>query len=378
MEQGTQVLVAGDGPAGGALALALARRGVAVALAGPGRHHGPRPLALSRAAVRLLARLDVWAPAAATPLQAVRLAAGGWSSRIGEGAPLGAVVRADTLAGLLDAALERAGVERLRAPVRRLRRGPDGVEAEVGGARVRARLVVGADGADSTVRALAGIGTREADYGQSALVTLLAPRRPHDGVVEERFTPRGPLVLLPCGEALGLVWLLPREAARNLAGSDPAALAAALAAAAGEPPGRPLAPAQAVPLRLVRARTLVHHRLALAGGAACTLHPLGAQGLNLGLRDVAALAPLVAEAVATGGDPGGWPVLEAYARARREDHRRTAAFTDLAARALAGGSPLRPLAARLAALLGWVPPLRRAVLAHGGGEAAYQPDPEAV
>lgn len=200
------------------------------------------------------------------------------------------------------------------------------------GGEVEARLLVLADGGANVMR-VPGLAFEEKDYGQVAIVGPVATDRPHDGRAWERFTPRGPMALLPVGDRYALVWTAPpAEGARLLALGD-AAFAAELQARFGDRAGRfrSLGARASFPLRLRVLNTPIARRVAVIGNAAQALHPIAGQGLNLGLRDAAQLADLVAAAA----DPGAAGVLADYRDARRRDAVRGALFTDLLVSAFA-------------------------------------------
>jgi 2-octaprenyl-6-methoxyphenol hydroxylase len=211
--------------------------------------------------------------------------------------------------------------------------------------RVAARLVVAADGTRSGVRAALGIEAAEHDYGQALFVARVRASRAPDGTAWERFGAHGPTALLPRGDGCyGVVHGVARKDADAVAALDDAAWLARLQRAFGWRAGAFLSsgPRSAHPaLRLVAGRCIAP-RAVLVGNAAQTLHPVGAQGFNLGLRDALTLAELV-EADA-GGDPGADALLRGYALRRAPDRERTLAFSDGLARVTAGDAPLlRPL-----------------------------------
>ncbi|MGN6113434.1 MAG: 2-octaprenyl-6-methoxyphenyl hydroxylase [Luteimonas sp.] len=218
--------------------------------------------------------------------------------------------------------------------------------ADAGGERrVAARLVVAADGTRSGVRAALGIDTSEHDYGQSLFVARIRASRAPDGTAWERFGAHGPTALLPRGDGhYGVVHGVAREDADAVAALDDAAWLARLQRAFGWRAGEFLSsgPRSAHPaLRLVAARCTAP-RAVLVGNAAQTLHPVGAQGFNLGLRDALTLAELVG--ACADGDPGADALLRDYALRRAPDRDRTLAFSDGLARVTAGDAPLlRPL-----------------------------------
>jgi 2-octaprenyl-6-methoxyphenol hydroxylase len=199
------------------------------------------------------------------------------------------------------------------------------------GARHVARLLVAADGARSRLRSLAGITTVGWSYGQSGIVATVAHERPHGGRAEEHFLPGGPFAILPmAGNRASLVWTEPTATAERLVKGDRLLLEAELERRFGHKLGAlELVDApRAFPLSVAMARHFVRPRLALVGDAAHTVHPIAGQGLNLGYRDVAALAETLVEAHRLGLDIGTATVLERYQAWRRYDTFEMAAVTD--------------------------------------------------
>jgi 2-octaprenyl-6-methoxyphenol hydroxylase len=199
------------------------------------------------------------------------------------------------------------------------------------GAAVKASLLIAADGKESRVRKAAGIETQGWSYDQMGIVTTVRHELPHGGRAEEHFRPAGPFAILPLTEnRSSLVWTERSEDARRIMALDDHAFTRELTARFGSHLGRvePIGPRHAYTLALFLAASFVGKRLALIGDAAHVIHPIAGLGLNLGLRDAAALVECVADAVALGLDPGGDGVLEAYARWRRFDTMMTAAVTD--------------------------------------------------
>jgi 2-octaprenyl-6-methoxyphenol hydroxylase len=196
---------------------------------------------------------------------------------------------------------------------------------------VRTRLVVAADGAKSAVRELLGIGAQTRDYEQSAIVSAVRPRHAHAGVAYERFLPTGPLAVLPKpddadGHACSLVWTVPTADVEGLTALSDAEFLARAQEMFGERLGafRALGRRQWFPLSRVLGDSLRQPRTVFIGNAAQSLHPVAAQGFNLGLRDVATLAELLEGAP----DPGADAVLAEYEARRTEDRRRVSDFTD--------------------------------------------------
>lgn len=193
------------------------------------------------------------------------------------------------------------------------------------------RLLVAADGARSRLRDLAGIPVYGWSYGQSGIVTTVAHERDHRGRAEQHFLPAGPFAILPLtGRRSSIVWVEEEAAARRIVELPDELFLAELERRFGLRLGELslVGPRRLYPLSLFIARRFVGERLALVGDAAHVIHPLAGQGLNMGLRDVAALAESVADAARLGLDIGGAPVLERYQRWRRFDTMTMGLATD--------------------------------------------------
>lgn len=256
-------------------------------------------------------------------------------SALGYNLPLRAIGAA------LSAAMAQEGNLELRQPARVVSLDEQGDAVRLGlddGSTVRARLVAAADGAQSSIRTLLGIAAEQRDYRQHAIVSAVRLSRPHQGVAYERFTPDGPMALIPKpDDAASLVWTVPSDQADTMIGwSDDQYLAAAQAVFGGRL-GRftALGARRAWPLSRVVSEAVVAPRCVLIGNAAQSLHPVAAQGFNLGLRDVAHLA----ERIATAADPGAPALLADYASRRRTDRERVTGFTDLLVRAFSNRAP---------------------------------------
>jgi 2-octaprenyl-6-methoxyphenol hydroxylase len=195
------------------------------------------------------------------------------------------------------------------------------------GQALRARLAVAADGAHSAVRRDAGIGATEADYGQVAVVANVATDTPHDGTAFERFTAAGPLALVPLRDgSYTVIWARTPQAATATLAAGEAQFLSLLQQHFGWRAGKFMRAGRRAgyPLKLTRADAAVAQRTVLIGNAAQSLHPVAGQGFNLALRDVAALAELLA----ADGDPGADAVLATFARGREDDRRGVTRFTD--------------------------------------------------
>jgi 2-octaprenyl-6-methoxyphenol hydroxylase len=191
-----------------------------------------------------------------------------------------------------------------------------------------ARLLVAADGANSTIRQALGIEASRWDYEQTAIITNVATRKFHDHVAYERFTATGPIAVLPLADGrCTVVWTLAPEAAQATMQLEDATFLARLQERFGFRLGRftRVGRRHAYPLALTRAEERVGRRVVIIGNAAQGLHPIAGQGFNLGLRDVATLAEVIADSPATLGEE---PMLERYDEWRRTDRRGVIAFTD--------------------------------------------------
>lgn len=341
-------IVVGGGVVGATMALALARDGLQVALVEarePPRWQADAPdlrvYALAPDNAALLDGLGVWrgvCAARAQPYRAMRV----WDAAGGDGIAfeadafgrreLGWIVENDLLVDRLWAALPLAGV-RLHGSARVESLAQDESSATLalaGGERLRARLVIAADGAHSALRAMAGIETADHDYGQRGVVAFVDTECPHESTCWQRFLPTGPIALLPFGDTDGrigtnghrgsIVWTLPTDEAVRLVAADDASFLREFEAAFGGRLGRARSASRRVafPLHRRLARSAVAGRVVLVGDAAHVVHPLAGQGVNLGLRDVASLR----KALAAGG--AGAEVTPArlarWARERRSEN----------------------------------------------------------
>lgn len=348
--------IVGGGLIGGSLAAALADTGLKVALieaVAPASAKQPsydeRVIALSWGSRRILGAIGLWGDfeADAAPIHRIHVSDRGHPgcsrldrAELGVDA-LGYVAPARALGAALRKALAAsASVEQFcpaRLVAHRVHGG--GVDLEIdgpGGARrLRSRLLVAADGGESAIRRELGVETLERSYRQDALITTVTADRPQPGVAFERFTETGPLALLPMTEGrYSVVWTCREDETPGILTLSDGDFLARLQGRFGYRLGRLARPAprRAYPLRLVLARQSVWPRLVLIGNAAHTLHPVAGQGFNLGLRDVAALAEVLAQSAAAQGDPGSPAVLEGYTRWRGRDQRELAMLTDALAR----------------------------------------------
>ena len=229
------------------------------------------------------------------------------------------------------------------------------VEGESGSKKeVTASLVVAADGVRSRVREFVGLETSSWDYGQTAVIANVSTTHPHDNAAFERFTESGPLALLPMsGGRCSLVWTLAPDQATEVMSLEDQEFLDALQDAFGYRLGRICQTGRRVayPLSLTRALDQSVGRVLLIGNASHGIHPVGGQGFNLGLRDVAALAELIASSCTDGLAPGGKTLIDNYIEWRKPDHNNVMVFTDSLIRVFS--NPLAPVkAARALGLIG--------------------------
>jgi 2-octaprenyl-3-methyl-6-methoxy-1,4-benzoquinol hydroxylase len=335
------VVVVGAGVVGAAGALALAQLGLEVALVEatepPRWRNDQRDLRVYAFApdnAALLDRLGAWRSVAEARVQPyrrmrVRDAAGGGELTFDADAfgrrELGWIVEHALLVDRLWARLRDAGVRVLcPARVAAMAQDDDGVRLQFDdGSRLAARLLVAADGADSSMRALANVGAPRRDYHQRGLVAYVATERAHEATAWQRFLPGGPLAFLPCTDGLSsIVWSVPDAEAARLLALDDATFGAELTRAFDARLGQArLASARAAfPLRRQLVDDYVVGRVLFVGDAAHVVHPLAGQGVNLGLRDIAALRDVVAQALRHRGDWSTSARLARWSRTRRSEN----------------------------------------------------------
>lgn len=245
------------------------------------------------------------------------------------------------------------------------------------GRELRAPLVVGAEGRTSPVRQAAGIGVVGWGYGQSGVVVTVALEHDHQGVAHEYFLPGGPFAILPLtGQRASLVWTEKTAQAEALRGARPEVLQAHLQRRFGEFLGTPRVegPTFVYPLSLALAERLSAPRIALLGDAAHGVHPIAGQGLNLGLKDVGALAQVLVEGLRIGEDIGSEAVLERYAAWRRFDNTMLSAGMDLFVHLFSNDiAPLRLARGLGLAVVNRIGPARRFFMREAGGAVGDLP-----
>jgi len=346
------VLIAGAGIAGLTLAVALARAlkpNFALAVCDAALARPPardeRVSAIAAGGRQLLQALGIWEEIAgeAAPIRAMEITDSHLEDAVRPAflhfdaapdgdAPLAHMVEHRPLVAALRAAAAKADIRLIASEVE----GFAAEDAALGvrladGSAPQARLLVAADGAQSKTRKAAGIRSMSWGYGQSGIVATIGHERDHEGRAEQHFLPAGSFAILPLsGRRSSIVWTETSEEAARVVALSPDEFKEELLRRFGLALGEieVLSPPRAYPLSFAIARRFVGERLALVGDAAHVVHPLAGQGLNLGLRDVAALAECVADAARLGLDPGGAEALARYERWRRFDTAMMAGATD--------------------------------------------------
>ncbi|HVC00771.1 MAG TPA: 2-octaprenyl-6-methoxyphenyl hydroxylase [Steroidobacteraceae bacterium] len=401
MVQRCDVAIVGGGMVGASLAVALLPLGLRIALIEAVPHDSAaqpsfdeRTTALSNASRRILDTIGVWSAVAdaATPIRRIHVSDRGrfGFARIDAaelGLPaMGYVVPNRALGAALWARIGRdPAAPRVYCPatLQSVIPGPQAVALQIAAgdgaeSRIEADLVVAADGVHSAVRRAAGVAAETRDYGQSAIITTVLPQRFHDHVAFERFGESGPLALLPLADGrCTLVLTVRRREAEAMVAAPDGEFLAEVQDRFGFRLGRFLKVGRRVayPLALTQARGTSGMRCVIVGNAAQSLHPVAGMGFNLGLRDVASLAELIAERAAEdGGELGEAPLLAAYDGWRRADRRAIAGFTDGLVRLFA--NPLSVVRrARNLGLLAFdlLPPAKRALATLSTGAVGRVP-----
>ena len=356
-EKHVDVVIAGAGIVGLTLAAAL-RQGLgatfSVAVADPalaGRGSDGRATAIVAAARRLLTAVGVWEAIPAQPIldmvvtdsaleDTLRPRFLTFAGDVEPGEPFGHMVENAPLISALTAKAREEGVAlhpvAVTAPVPLPSDGPPSGRSRLNvelanGELLSTTLLVGADGAHSPIRQSAGIAVHGWTYDQSAIVATVAHERDHGGRAEEHFLPSGPFAVLPLtGQRSSIVWTEKTQDAQRLAALPDHEFHAELERRFGLHLGEieVVGPRYIHPLGLWVARSFISDRIALLGDAAHVIHPIAGQGLNMGLKDVAALAEVIVDAVRLGLDPGSLAVLERYQRWRRFDTMAMGIATD--------------------------------------------------
>ena len=396
----TDLLISGGGMVGLTLALACAQGGlktVIVDSAPAALQLEPafdgRVSALAYASVRLLTALGVWDDLAphAQPIREILVTDGkvaGATSpfslhfdaqEVGAES-LGHIAENRHTRAALQAAVARAANLELIAPATIKSLATDAGSAVVtlaDGSQIAAALVIAAEGRESRLRAQMGINTIGWSYPQTGIVATVEHEKPHNGVAYEHFLPSGPFAILPMtGNRSSLVWTESKAKAPGLLALDEAGFHAELARRFGDHLGttRAAGPRWSYPLAFHIARDFVKPRFALAGDTAHGIHPIAGQGLNLGLKDAAALAEVLLDAARLGRDIGALDTLKRYERWRRFDSFTLAASTDAMNRLFSNDiAPLRHLRDLGLGVVDAIGPARRFFMRHAGGDVGKLP-----
>lgn len=392
------IVIAGGGMIGTSLALALAPLGLRVAVVEAiARKEDQQPsfddrsTALSRSTQRMFEAMGLWegVVAAATPIASIHVSDKG---RFGfshinaeeQGVEaLGYVVINRVLGEVLQSSLVAAENVAVFCPARieSIELGPEQASATLssddGEQTLTCRLLVAADGANSAVREMMGISVQQRGYGQRAVIGNLLPEKNLQHRAFERFTPQGPLAILPIADdRAGFVWTIDEHDADRVMALDDDEFLAEIQEEFGYRLGRfsRVGTRASYPLILSKAVRLVATRSVLIGNSAHGLHPVSAQGFNLGMRDVAALCDCIADAASDGADPGNAQLLERYAEWRRSDQKKLVYFTDNLVRLFGSSRPgLRTL--RNIGMIGFdlIPGVRSMFAKHTMGLAGELP-----
>jgi len=351
MQHDYDILIVGGGLAGNSLALALKDSGLRIALIEASTreqlHNSPagdRALALSAGTIKNLQALNAWKGVEdkATAIKDIHISDRGHFGKARLSAKkqgvdaLGYVISARDIEGHVAKLVEQAGIEQIcPARIVGLMSGLESVSVSLKkdgeSINLSARLLVGADGGQSSVRSLLEIPQQVTEYGQTALVTTVKSSLPHNNVAYERFTESGPLAMLPAGkEECSVVWTRRNEEAEDLISSTEEEFLAQLQQCFGYTLGELslTAPRRAFPLTLIRAESMVSGRVVIIGNAVHQLHPVAGQGFNLGIRDVMQLAEMLIRQQQKNADVGDAGFLNQYAESRQKDHDQTIGFTD--------------------------------------------------
>lgn len=355
------IIIVGGGMTGATLALAishLTRGELPVTLIesrSPENNTHPgydsRAIALAAGTCQQLAAIDLWRSLAscATPIEHIHVSDRGHAGRVNitaaeyRLAALGYVVELHTVGQRLYQRLSSAPGVTLRCPahVTAVARHQQHIDVVLeSGERLSGSLLVAADGARSPVAAMLGMQWQRDDYQQLAMIANVSTQLPHRGQAFERFTRYGPLALLPMSEnRMSLVWCHPLSERKRVEAWSDSEFLAELQRAFGWRLGRFTHTGQreSYPLALQRATRQISHRVALAGNAAQTLHPIAGQGFNLGLRDVMSLAETLAAGHQQRQDPGSYALLHQYQQRRQADRQLTVGLTDGLVRLFANG-----------------------------------------
>jgi 2-octaprenyl-6-methoxyphenol hydroxylase len=351
MQHDYDLVIGGGGLAGNCLALALKDTGLKIAIIEANSREqlhespaGDRALALAAGTVKMLEAMGIWqgVTQVATAIENIHISDQGHFGKVRLSAQqehvqaLGYVITARDIETHVAKLVSDAEIG-LICPSRLvgLMAGHDAINVSLKCGdeplNISAKLLVGADGGNSSIRKLLEIPQHTTEYGQTALVTTVKAFLPHNNTAFERFTAFGPLALLPVDtHQCAVVWTRSSEDAEALMSGSEADFLAGLQQCFGYKLGKLslAAPRRAFPLSLIRAEKMIANRTVIIGNAVHQLHPVAGQGFNLGLRDVTQLAEMIIKQNQTGQDIGAADFLTAYAESRQKDHDQTIGFTN--------------------------------------------------
>lgn len=396
MQDRYDACVLGGGLVGATMALALSAHGFRVVLADPigavtqrDPEFDGRAYAIAPGSAQLFGVLGIWLQVEPLAQQVERISVGDRCA--GPVAPamlsfdpaetslsaLGWIVEDRHLRGAVQDALDASGIERVQGEAEVLERAGTGVDLRIGDRTARVALVVACDGRKSATAKAAGIRYLAWGYGQTGLVSAIEHDTPHEGVAHQSFFPGGPFAVLPLtGNRSSLVWSERNAEAARIKGLSNDAYLAEIARRLDGRLGeiRPAGRRWAYPLNLSLATEYARHRLVVAGDAAHGVHPIAGQGMNMGLRDVAALTEVLTEAARRGEDIGAEVVLRRYEQWRRFDATAMALGMDVLNRMFSSDLPplqaIRNLGLGLVSRLGGA---RRAFMAEASGRSGEVP-----
>lgn len=389
----TDIIIAGGGLVGNALAIALAQGGIAVTVIDPlpreqqvAAAFDGRTSAISAGSVRILSKIGAWQhiEPQAQPIHDIRVCEQDkpgfvhYSDRDVGGTPFGYIVENNILRRGLFAALEATPGITLISPnkVKGFTKNEADITAHLeDGSDITGALLIAADGRFSGLRKQAGMSHRIIQYGQTAIVCVVEHELPHHGLALEKFYPVGPFAMLPLtGNRSGVVWTESTEDAPKYVALSDAEFDAELQRRIGDPATAVWGKVKSVgkrfsyPLALMRADEFIAPRFVLVGDAAHGIHPIAGQGVNLGYRDVAALSQLLIEQRNAGGDLGAESVLQHYQRWRKFDSVSMTASTDLLNRLFMSKLPGISLLRRAGmSAVERMPPLKQFFMRHAMG-----------
>jgi 2-octaprenyl-6-methoxyphenol hydroxylase len=349
--QNFDIIIVGGGLAGNCLGLALNKIGLRIAIIEANTRKelqesalGDRALALAAGTIATLEELGIWqgVQAKATPITDIHVSDKGHFGKVRISASqqnvnaLGYVITARDIESHVSALVDKTSITQI-CPARLVGLMSDenlvnaSIKVKDESFWISAKLLVGADGGNSSVRRLLEIPQLITEYGQTALIATVKTALPHHNTAYERFTESGPLALLPCGKNhCSVVWTRSNEDAETLMSGSEKSFIETLQQCFGYRLGKLTlnSPRRAFPVLLIRAERMQSGRAVIIGNAVHQLHPVAGQGFNLGLRDVVQLSEMVQKQKEQDGDIGSETFLNNYVKARTQDHRLTIGFTD--------------------------------------------------